>query len=62
LKLQPTKYKSNYSFYVVPVDEKFWEFDPLSGEIKDGYILGRGAIDTKSSGILHFSAFLALHQ
>ena len=22
-----------------------WEFDPLSGEIKDGYVLGRGTVD-----------------
>ncbi len=24
---------------------KDWDFDPLSGEIKDGYVLGRGSVD-----------------
>ncbi len=46
---------------VVPADEDHWTIDPLSGEIRDGYIYGRGALDTKSSGIIHLQAFLALH-
>ena len=32
---------------VVPADPSKWSFDPFSGEIKDGYVLGRGAIDCK---------------
>ena len=36
--------------------------DPLSGEIRDGVIYGRGARDTKSLGIAHLAAFLALHR
>ena len=47
---------------VVPADERFWSTDPLSGEIRDGYIYGRGALDTKTSGILHLATFLALHR
>ncbi len=47
---------------VVPADERFWTTDPLSGELRDGYIYGRGALDTKTSGILHLAAFLALHR
>ena len=47
---------------VVSADVDFWDVDPLSGEIRDGYIYGRGAIDTKSTGILHLAAFLALHR
>ena len=47
---------------VVPADKKYWNTDPLSGELKDGYIYGRGALDTKTSGILHLAAFLALHR
>ena len=47
---------------VVPADERFWTVDPLSGELRDGYIYGRGALDTKTSGILHLAAFLALHR
>ncbi len=32
---------------VVPADPKRWSFDPFCGEIKDDYVLGRGAIDCK---------------
>lgn len=45
---------------VVPADERFWSTDPLSGELRDGYVYGRGALDTKTSGILHLATFLAL--
>ncbi len=45
---------------VVPANEKFWSFDPLSGEVKDGFVYGRGAIDTKGLGITHLQAFIAL--
>ena len=47
---------------VVPTDERFWTVDPLSGELRGGYIYGRGALDTKTSGILHLAAFLALQR
>lgn len=34
---------------VVPVgDLEKWDFPPLSGEVKDGYLLGRGASDMKA--------------
>jgi len=46
---------------VVPADAAYWDVDPLSGEIVDGYIYGRGAIDTKGLGIAQLQAFLALH-
>ena len=46
---------------VVPADANYWDVDPLSGVIKDGYIYGRGAIDTKGLGITQLQAFLALH-
>ena len=46
---------------VVPADEDHWTADPLGGEIRDGYLYGRGTLDTKTSGILHLQAFLALH-
>ena len=32
---------------VVPADPSEWSVDPFSGEIKDGYIWGRGAVDMK---------------
>ena len=47
---------------VVPVNEKYWDFDPFSGEIKDGYILGRGALDMKGTGISHLANFINLHR
>lgn len=47
---------------VVPADERYWTVDPLSGDRRDGYIWGRGALDTKTSGILHLATFLALHR
>jgi acetylornithine deacetylase/succinyl-diaminopimelate desuccinylase-like protein len=47
---------------VVPANKGSWITDPLSGAIREGYVYGRGALDTKSSGILHLAAFLALHR
>ncbi|MCB1647016.1 MAG: M20/M25/M40 family metallo-hydrolase [Pseudomonadales bacterium] len=47
---------------VVPADAAHWDVDPLSAAVKDGYIYGRGAIDTKGLGITHLQAFLALHK
>jgi acetylornithine deacetylase/succinyl-diaminopimelate desuccinylase-like protein len=47
---------------VVPANRASWHTDPLSGDIKDGYLFGRGALDTKSSGILHLAALVALHR
>lgn len=34
---------------VVPADAKDWSVDPFSGEIKDGFIWGRGAVDMKNT-------------
>lgn len=47
---------------VVPADPRYWSTDPLSGEIRDGYMYGRGALDTKSLGIIELAAFIALHR
>ena len=41
---------------VVPVgDVSRWDFDPLSGEVVDGWLLGRGASDMKAglAGLIH---------
>ena len=47
---------------VVPAEEAFWTIPPLSGEIRDGSILGRGTRDMKGLGILQLAAFLSLHR
>ncbi|MGP0591709.1 M20/M25/M40 family metallo-hydrolase [Nitrospira sp. T9] len=46
---------------VVPADARHWDsVDPFGGEIKDGHIWGRGAIDMKGTGVLQLYAFLTL--
>lgn len=47
---------------VVPADREYWTTDPLSGEIRDGYMWGRGARDMKSTGISELATFLSLHR
>lgn len=47
---------------VVPADPSYWTTDPLSGDIRDGLLYGRGTLDTKASGIVHLAAFLGLHR
>lgn len=32
---------------VVPADARDWQVDPFSGEVRDGYLWGRGAVDMK---------------
>src|SRR5437867_4652985 len=47
---------------VVYADRRYWTVDPFGGVIADGYLYGRGAIDMKSTGILHLTALLALKR
>lgn len=47
---------------VVPADEEFWTIPVLSGAIRDGQILGRGARDMKGLGIIQLATFLSLHR
>ena len=47
---------------VVPADPKYWTDDPLSGEIRDGYLWGRGTLDMKSTGISQLATFIALKR
>jgi len=37
-----------------------WTFDPYSGEIADGYIYGRGALDDKGMGVMNLLTMLLL--
>lgn len=47
---------------VVPATPEAWRTDPLKAVEIDGELYGRGALDTKSLGIQHLEAFLALHR
>lgn len=47
---------------VVPADPKYWTVDPFGVTTKDSTIFARGALDTKTLGIVELEAFLALHR
>jgi acetylornithine deacetylase/succinyl-diaminopimelate desuccinylase-like protein len=47
---------------VVPADMKYWTTDPLSGEIRDGFLWGRGTLDMKGTGISQLATFISLHR
>ncbi len=45
---------------VVPVDIESWSRDPFGGELVDGYVWGRGAVDMKDMVAMELSVMLAL--
>lgn len=47
---------------VVPVTPAYWSVPPFSGDVKDGFIYGRGALDMKSEGVAHLMAMIALKR
>ena len=47
---------------VVPADPKYWNSDPFAATTKDSVVFGRGALDTKTLGIVELEAFLSLHR
>ncbi len=47
---------------VVPAKADEWEVDPFGGELKDGFIYGRGAIDMKGQAICQLLAFINLYK
>ena len=46
---------------VVPFERDHWTADPLGGEVRDGVIWGRGALDMKGMGVMELIVFL-LHR
>lgn len=47
---------------VVPHSPEFWSVPAFSGQIKDGFIYGRGAQDMKSVGLAQFMVMLAMKR
>jgi acetylornithine deacetylase/succinyl-diaminopimelate desuccinylase-like protein len=47
---------------VVPASAEEWIVPPFSGEIREGFIFGRGAIDMKSQAICQLLSFIAIHK
>ncbi len=47
---------------VVPATRENWSVDPFGGELKDGYVWGRGALDMKGHGIIQLVTFMAIKR
>lgn len=47
---------------VVTVEDARWKVPPMSGEIRDGYVWGRGALDMKGMGALELMTMLTLKR
>jgi acetylornithine deacetylase/succinyl-diaminopimelate desuccinylase-like protein len=47
---------------VVPVERDRWKFDPFGGEMANGFIYGRGALDTKQLAAMQLSVLLWLKR
>lgn len=47
---------------VVPAQAGEWSVPPFSAELRDGFLYGRGTLDTKNLGIAHLCAALAARE
>jgi acetylornithine deacetylase/succinyl-diaminopimelate desuccinylase-like protein len=47
---------------VVPAVRSDWSVDPFGGELKDGFVWGRGSLDMKGFGVLSLVCALALKR
>ncbi len=47
---------------VVPVQSEYWDEEPFAGLVKDGFVWGRGALDTKGLGVSQLMTFLTLKR
>jgi len=47
---------------VVPAEPERWRYPPFAGEVADGFVWGRGAIDSKLTGAVMLQVLLMVHQ
>lgn len=47
---------------VVPAEASQWRVPPFSGELRDGHVYGRGALDMKGEGIVYLMAMIAVKR
>jgi len=47
---------------VAAADKAGWSAPPFSGLIRDGYVWGRGTVDSKGLGIVHLASFIAVKR
>ncbi|MCC6388086.1 MAG: M20/M25/M40 family metallo-hydrolase [Dehalococcoidia bacterium] len=47
---------------VVPVERQYWDMDPFGGEVRDGFLYGRGTLDMKSMGIIELMTLVLLKR
>jgi acetylornithine deacetylase/succinyl-diaminopimelate desuccinylase-like protein len=47
---------------VVPAEAERWKHPPFAGDVADGYVHGRGAIDCKGMGVVEAMAMLVLKR
>src|SRR6185312_15179845 len=47
---------------VVPADRSEWSVDPFSGELRDGYLWGRGAVDMKDFDAMMLAVVRQWHR
>jgi len=47
---------------VVPAEADEWEHDPFGGELIDGYVWGRGTVDTKQLTAMHMVVLMQLKR
>ena len=45
---------------VVAAEPDEWSVEPFAADVRDGFVFGRGALDTKSLGVMQLSAVAAL--
>lgn len=47
---------------VVQAERPYWSVDPFAGELKDGFLYGRGALDMKTTGLLEAATLVNLRR